>query len=135
MSFYTHSDIIEAKMCNNCAIKKHQFIFVYLLLYLIHLGAVLLTVGRSYIGNDITHVTLLDRACACSMKIFQNIVPTALVTRPPGLAPLITRCINQVLYLVCQYLSTCTAVPRPYSAVVCCVICVLLHTTGAGVGA
>ena len=29
MSFYTHSDIIEAKMCNNCAIKKHQFIFVY----------------------------------------------------------------------------------------------------------
>ena len=26
------------------------------------LGAVLLTVGRSYVGNDVTHSTLLDRA-------------------------------------------------------------------------
>ena len=25
-------------------------------------GAVLLTVGRSYVGNDVTHSTLLDRA-------------------------------------------------------------------------
>ena len=33
-----------------------------------HLGAVLLTVGRSYVGNDFTHSTLLDRACACSYK-------------------------------------------------------------------
>ena len=31
-------------------------------------GAVLLTVGRSYVGNDVTHSTLLDRACACSYK-------------------------------------------------------------------
>ena len=29
-------------------------------------GAVLITVGRSYIGNDVTHSTLLDRAFACS---------------------------------------------------------------------
>ena len=42
----------------------------------------LLTVGRSYVGND---VTSLDRACArVPTKIFLNIVPTALVTRPPG---------------------------------------------------
>ena len=26
----------------------------------------LLKVGRSYVGNDVTHSTLLDRACACS---------------------------------------------------------------------
>ena len=32
------------------------------------LGAVLLTVGRSYVGNDVTHSTLLDRACACSYE-------------------------------------------------------------------
>ena len=32
------------------------------------MGAVLLTVGRSYVGNDVTHSTLLDRACACSYK-------------------------------------------------------------------
>ena len=29
------------------------------------LGAVLPTVGRSYVGNDVTHSMLLDRACAC----------------------------------------------------------------------
>ena len=33
-----------------------------------HLGAVLLTVGRSYVGNDVTNSTLLDRACACSYE-------------------------------------------------------------------
>ena len=34
------------------------------------LGAVLLTVGRSYVGNDVTHstTTLLDRAGACSYE-------------------------------------------------------------------
>ena len=32
------------------------------------LGAVLLTVGRCYVGNDVTHSTLLDRACASSYK-------------------------------------------------------------------
>ena len=32
------------------------------------LGAVLLTVGRSYVGNDVTYSTLLDRACACSYE-------------------------------------------------------------------
>ena len=26
----------------------------------------LLTVGRSYVGNNVTHSTLLDRACTCS---------------------------------------------------------------------
>ena len=31
-------------------------------------GAVLLTVGRSYVGNDVTHSTLLDRAGACSYE-------------------------------------------------------------------
>ena len=31
-------------------------------------GAVLLTVGRSYVGNDVTHSTLLDKACACSYE-------------------------------------------------------------------
>ena len=31
-------------------------------------GAVLLMVGRSYVGNDVTHSTLLDRACTCSYK-------------------------------------------------------------------
>ena len=31
-------------------------------------GVVLLTVGRSYVGNDVTYSTLLDRACACSYK-------------------------------------------------------------------
>ena len=31
-------------------------------------GGVLLTVGRSYVGNYVTHSTLLDRACACSYK-------------------------------------------------------------------
>ena len=36
----------------------------------------LLTVGRSYVGTDVTHSTLLDRAC---------IVPTALVIRLPGI--------------------------------------------------
>ena len=47
---------------------------VLLLQYIIHFvllpapGAVLLTVGRSYIGNDVTHSTLLDRACACSYE-------------------------------------------------------------------
>ena len=33
-----------------------------------HMGAVLLTVGRSYVGNDVTHSTLLDRACTCSYE-------------------------------------------------------------------
>ena len=28
----------------------------------------LLTVGRSYVRNDVTHSTLLDRACACSYE-------------------------------------------------------------------
>ena len=28
----------------------------------------LLMVGRSYVGNDVTHSTLLDRACECSYK-------------------------------------------------------------------
>ena len=28
----------------------------------------LLTVGRSYVGNDVTHSTLLDRACAYSYE-------------------------------------------------------------------
>ena len=31
-------------------------------------GAVLLTVGWSYVGNDVTHSTLVDRPCACSYK-------------------------------------------------------------------
>ena len=31
-------------------------------------GAVLLTVGWSYVGNDVTHSTLLDRAWACSYE-------------------------------------------------------------------
>ena len=31
-------------------------------------GAVLLSVRWSYVGNDVTHSTLLDRACACSYK-------------------------------------------------------------------
>ena len=31
-------------------------------------GPVLLTVGRSYVGNDVTHSTLLDRARACSYE-------------------------------------------------------------------
>ena len=31
-------------------------------------GAVLLTVRRSYVGNDVTHSTLLDRAGACSYE-------------------------------------------------------------------
>ena len=34
----------------------------------IHRGAVLLTVGRCYVGNDVTPSTLLDRACACSYE-------------------------------------------------------------------
>ena len=33
-----------------------------------HQRAVLLTVGRSYVGNDVTRSTLLDRACACSYE-------------------------------------------------------------------
>ena len=35
---------------------------------LVNQGAVLLTVGWSNVGNDITHSTLLDRACACSYE-------------------------------------------------------------------
>ena len=31
-------------------------------------AAVLLTIGRSYVGNDVTHSTLLDRAGACSYE-------------------------------------------------------------------
>ena len=31
-------------------------------------GAVLLTVERFYVGNDVTHSTLFDRACACSYE-------------------------------------------------------------------
>ena len=34
----------------------------------VYQGAVLLTVGRSYVGNYVTHSTLLDRACACSYE-------------------------------------------------------------------
>ena len=30
--------------------------------------AVLLTVGRPYVESDVTHSTLLDRACACSYE-------------------------------------------------------------------
>ena len=37
-------------------------------LYSMAQGAVLLTVGRSYVGNDVTHSTLLDRACAYSYE-------------------------------------------------------------------
>ena len=49
-------------------------------------GGVLLTVGRSYVGNDVARSTLSGRACACSYENFPkiNIVPTALVIRPPG---------------------------------------------------
>ena len=43
------------------------------------LGVVLLTVRRSYVGRDVTHSTLLDRACACSCKnLPKYIVPIAL---------------------------------------------------------
>ena len=45
-----------------------RFIQTKILVNNIHLGAVLLTVGWSYVGNDVTHSTLLDRACACSYK-------------------------------------------------------------------
>ena len=38
-------------------------------------GAVLLTVGRSYVGNDVTHSMLLDRACACSYRV-SNTAPS-----------------------------------------------------------
>ena len=31
-------------------------------------GFVLLTVRRSYVGNDAKHSALLDRACACSYE-------------------------------------------------------------------
>ena len=49
------------------------------------MGAVLLTVRRSNVGNEVVHSTLLDRACACAhvpTKIFLNIIPTAFVKRP-----------------------------------------------------
>ena len=36
--------------------------------YIVFQEAVLLTVGRSYVANDVTPSTLLDRACACSYE-------------------------------------------------------------------
>ena len=47
-------------------------------------GAVLLTVGRSYVGNDVTHSTLLDRACACSYKNLPKYRPYRVSNTAPG---------------------------------------------------
>ena len=52
--------------------------------WLEHPGAVLLTGGRSYVGNDVIHSTFLDRACACSYENLPKYLPQpALGTRPP----------------------------------------------------
>ena len=52
-------------------------------------GRVTNVLGRSYVGNDVTHSTILDRACGGARvptKIFLNIVPTTLVAQPPDLS-------------------------------------------------
>ena len=55
---------------NFFAIRIYLFIGAALLSPVSDQGAVLTTVGRSYIGYDVTRSTLLDRACACSCKNF-----------------------------------------------------------------
>ena len=58
-----HNDITNAWLdpwmlgCENSAIHGQEV-----------QGAVLLTVGQSYVGNDVTHSTLLDRVRACSYE-------------------------------------------------------------------
>ena len=48
------------------------------------LGAVLLTVGRSYAGNDVTHLTLLvDRAGACSYQNLPKYRPYRISNKAP----------------------------------------------------
>ena len=47
-------------------------------------GRNLLTAGRFYVGNDVTHATLLDRACACS---YENL-PKYRSYRVSNMAPL-----------------------------------------------
>ena len=54
-------------------------------------AAAVLMVGRSYVGHDVTHSTLVDRTCTTARvptEIFLNIVPTACLsnTAPWALA-------------------------------------------------
>ena len=49
----------------------------------IYQRVVLLMVGRSYVGNGVTHSTLLDRRARVATIFFLNIVPAALASRPP----------------------------------------------------
>ena len=58
-------------MKKNPGIAWHASTFVITVrcqLYIFCQGAVLLTVGRSYVGNDVTRSTLLDGAGACSYE-------------------------------------------------------------------
>ena len=52
--------------CANGQLLNFKINFVLIFDGISVLGAVLLTVGRSYVGKDITHSTLLDTAYACS---------------------------------------------------------------------
>ena len=55
--------------------------------------AMLLTVGRSYVGNDATHSTLLDRACsACSYENLPKYRSYRVSNTAPWTAALYVRC-------------------------------------------
>ena len=71
-------------------------------IHIVNQGAVLLTVGRSYVGNDVTHSTLLDRACACS---YENL-PTYRSYRVSNTAP----CTTTQLRDYCTAVYLCTIV-------------------------
>ena len=59
---------MRQNMCVTCRRIPHTKITYKKTPVVTYQGAVLLTVGRSYVGNDVTHSTLLDRACTCYYK-------------------------------------------------------------------
>ena len=102
-----------------------QLILIMVLIGCIVLGAVLITVGRSYVGNDVTHSTLLDRACAiaraaCSYKNIPKYhsyhvnntapwspdreknasLPLHLVSKEAKMTKLVGRCGNRTIHSV-----------------------------------
>ena len=62
--------------------------------------AVLLTVGWSYVGNDITRSMLLDRACACSYENLPKYRPYRVSNTAPCAPGLTEIYIRYYLYII-----------------------------------
>ena len=70
----------------------------------------LLTVGRSYVGNDVTHSMLLDRACACSYKNLPKYRSYGVSNTAPWYINL-ARFIN-IMFNMFKYIFNCMPINR-----------------------